>query len=121
MHIIDQVDEPQKLYTRLKRSTVRSHIGIDTNLYSTFDFFFADDKKVLLAICWTDWNNHHNHLFVHQYLFFVKNSSTFLSATQYSHLQSFDILGILIAAPIETLMLNDEEIVEELVESKFNI
>ena len=44
-----------------------------------------------------------------------------MSATQYSHLQSFDILGILIAAPIETLLLNDEEINEELVESKFNI
>jgi len=79
---------------------------------------FVDDQN--FAINWKGRNNHHNHLFVHQYLFFVKNSSTFLSATHDSHLQSFDILGILIVTPIETWLL-DEVNVEELLESKINV
>ena len=96
---------------------MRSHIRIDTNLYSRSNSYFCRRQKVSFLIRWTERNNHHNHLLFHQYLFFVKNSSTFLSATHDSHLQSFDILGILISTPIETLLLNDVT-VEELVESK---
>ena len=97
---------------------MRSHIDILTVIYILqLTSIFVDDQN--FAINWKGRNNHHNHLFVHQYLFFVKNSSTFLSATHDSHLQSFDILGILIVTPIETWLL-DEVNVEELLESNIN-